>query len=210
MPASKNTSAEDTRGPIDWDMTRARVEQAANASGARDASPDEVQAVFRERARALAAPMPHYGEIGGAHVEATETVTVRIGGQSFAVETSAVREAVVMPRVTPLPGLPPTLRGLANVRSRIVPAFDIRSLLNLPPASKEPGRETMLLLSFDGAEFGLLVDAVLGVRLIEIRHLRRDVPGLMNQHLQGVTADGLVLLDVASLVSALSADERDL
>lgn len=209
MPASKPPTPKDGRGPIDWEATRARIKQAATASAVCDTSPDDLQAVFRQRARDLAAPLPHYGVSGDASVEATETVTVRIGGQAFAIETSAVREAVLVPRVTPLPGLPPTLRGLANLRSRIVPAFDIRSLLHLPPVAKDSGRETMLLLGFDGAEFGLMVDTVLGVRSIENQHLRRDVPGLMSQHVQGVTGDGLILLDLASLVAALSADERD-
>lgn len=208
-----STPADDEKnlGPIDWASAHARIARAARASKAGKPSPERLDEVFRQRARDLAAPLPDYGTTG-RHVDegATETVMARIGGQAFAVNTSAVREAVAVPRVTPLPGSALTLRGLANVRSRIVPAFDIRPLLNLSAGPKDSARETMLLIAYDGAEFGLIVDAVLGVRVITPEQLRREIPGLMTQFLQGVTDDGLVLLDLASLVTALTADERDI
>lgn len=203
VPPVKPTQASD------WEAVRTRLERAARATAAAAQSPERADAVFKERARALAAPVTPRDDFGVAGPGVTEAVLVRLGGQVYAIESNAIREAVDVPRITPLPGLPSTVRGLANVRSRIVPAFDIRPLLNLPVAADRAARETMLLMSHDGAEFGLLVDAVLGVKAIPAAQLRRDVPGLMTQYLLGVTDDGQILLDLNALVEALTTDGHD-
>jgi purine-binding chemotaxis protein CheW len=52
----------------------------------------------------------------------------------YAVELTAVREVVPDPEVTPLPGGPPWLLGIFNLRGEVVPLFDTAWLLGLEPA----------------------------------------------------------------------------
>lgn len=195
---------------VDWASIRARLESVENGSQTMAATPEHVAAVLRQRAKILAEPLPlqreDVAETGG---DSKHVVLVRLGGQDFAIEAAALREAMESPRITPLPGLPATLRGLANVRSRIVPAYDIRALLNLPPLAKDAPREKLVLIAFDGAEFGLLVDAVLGAREIVPGQLHREVSGLATRFIQGVTRDGLILLDLSSLVAAFLAEDGE-
>lgn len=188
-----------------WTRLRVRVEEAARAGYETANSPEKIDAIFKTRARQLAAPSSGADETFDAN--SIEVVMVSLGGQTYALESASVREAVVVPRITPLPGVALTVRGLVNVRSRIVPVFDVRPLLNLP-VSNDPGDDaTVLLLAFDGSEFGLLIDATLGVGRISPARLRRELPGTMTEYLQGVTDDGHILVDLAALVDALTAND---
>ena len=135
-----------------------------------------------------------------------ECVVFAIDGQQYAVEIAFVRESVQVTRMTPLPGLPPAFHGLANVRGQIIPVFDLRVLFNLDQ-SVHRSRETVLLLTHDSAEFGLLVDELLGPRAIALDRLQRDIAALHEQLLRGLSADGIIVLDVAALTKALTLDE---
>lgn len=65
--------------------------------------------------------------------------------------------------MTPLPLAPPAVRGLLNLRGRIVPAVDLRAVLGLPaPEAAAPAGH---LVVFDGdSPVSLLVDAIGDVR----------------------------------------------
>lgn len=55
-----------------------------------------------------------------------------------ALRESSVVEVVAATSVVPLPGAPPLVLGLVNVRGTLVPVLDIRPRLGLPPKPIEP------------------------------------------------------------------------
>jgi chemotaxis signal transduction protein len=59
---------------------------------------------------------------------------VPAGGDTYALPVETAREVVAGPQPTPVPTAPGSLVGLLNVRGRIVPLFDIGSLVGAPPA----------------------------------------------------------------------------
>jgi len=89
----------------------------------------------------------------------TFTVADRLCG----LDVTRVQEVLRPLPVTPLPLAPPAVRGLLNLRGRIVPAVDLRAVLGLPPApaSAHGGH----LIVFDGeSPVSLVVDAIGDVR----------------------------------------------
>jgi len=53
-------------------------------------------------------------------------------------------------------------------------------------------------------EFGILVDAILSIRLIPVREIQPSLPtltGIRAEYLRGVTSDRLVVLNVAKILS---------
>jgi purine-binding chemotaxis protein CheW len=51
----------------------------------------------------------------------------------FGIRSSEVREVLRAVTISPLPGAPPELEGVINVRGRVLPVVDLRALLGLPP-----------------------------------------------------------------------------
>jgi purine-binding chemotaxis protein CheW len=91
--------------------------------------------------------------------ELIEYVTIRIGGQSFGVAVSDIREVFSPQAITPVPRAPGDIAGLLNLRGRIVTMIDARARLGLPARSQN---EPAMALGLDeGADlYGVLVDAV--------------------------------------------------
>lgn len=187
---------------VNWAEVRARLDRVSAAIEARENPPEEGAEILANRARELAVPL------AGAATEevgALEVIAFELSGQVYAIATRNVRETVIPGELTRLPGLPDFVRGVVNVRSRIVAAMDLRPLFQLPPLAATQG-EKLLIVEFEGAEFGVLADHLLGLRTLP-GELRREVSGLNAAHLIGIAADGTLLIDLASLVPELVVDD---
>ncbi len=79
------------------------------------------------------------------------------------IEVTRVQEVLRAAAITPLPLAPPAVRGLLNLRGRIVPAVDLRRVLGLPaaPAGSAAGH---LIVHDGGSPVSLVVDAIGDVR----------------------------------------------
>lgn len=197
--------ARTTKTALDWAATRERLALATAALQERvggDAAEKAERALLAQRAKALAAPAR-----AGDSAEATiEVVAFELGGQVFGLEAGLVRETVRPRDLTPLPGLPGFVRGLVNIRSRVVPTFDLRPLLQVrAPAGRAD--EALVVVNCEGIEFAVVVEQVLGLRNVAPGRLRADVPGLDARHLRGLTEDGLILLELSALVPDLAVAE---
>jgi twitching motility protein PilI len=74
-----------------------------------------------------------------------------------------VREVIVPPRLTRIPGAKPWMLGVANVRGNLLPVTDLGSLLGWPVAP-ESRAQRVLTFNSDRLPAGLLVDEVAGYR----------------------------------------------
>ena len=69
---------------------------------------------------------------------ASKYLTLRLGVEHYAVETLRVREIIGMLDITPLPQMPAFVRGVLNLRGRIIPVVDLRLRLGLPELEYGP------------------------------------------------------------------------
>jgi purine-binding chemotaxis protein CheW len=196
------------RQAIDWQNVRDRLNRAITASADRH-SPERVRAILQERARTAArvpAPTPQAGAL-------LEVLRFTLAGELYALETTYIREVLRPREITPLPGTPDFLAGIANLRGQIVAIFDLRRFFNLAtPAGAELAR--VIVLGQERVEFGMLADAVHGVDLLPIEHVKEppgSVSGIAREYLRGVTANALSVLDGAVLLkdTRLTIDLRE-
>ncbi|MFP5502240.1 MAG: chemotaxis protein CheW [Candidatus Sericytochromatia bacterium] len=61
-----------------------------------------------------------------------ELIVVRLGGERLAIRLTALAGIERLDRVVPLPGGPPGFLGLAGLRGRLVPVFDLAGMLGRP------------------------------------------------------------------------------
>lgn len=199
MPDHRTTSHRRQARTADWDEIVRRLEAARTAVWHGWApSPEERARVLKARARALARePAPETA------AEAVTVVEFRLAHETYGVESSYVRGVYSLKEWTPLPGLPPFVPGIVNVRGQLLPAIDLKKFFDLP--DKGPtGLGTVIILHDDHTEFGLLADAVLGVRAIPRKEVQPPVPtptGAREAYLKGVTGEPVVLLDAQRLLS---------
>ena len=74
----------------------------------------------------------------------------------YAVDLQHIREVFPIESVTPIPGMPPVVIGMTNVRGSVVPIVDIRLLLELPQAETLP--PFAVVLRHEDYQLAILVD----------------------------------------------------
>jgi len=93
--------------------------------------------------------------------------------------------------------------GIVNVRGRITPVIDIKKFFDLPDKGLTD-LHRVILVRGNGLELGLLADAIAGVRSILVDSLQPSLPtltGIRGTYLKGVTAERLVVLDLARILA---------
>lgn len=94
-------------------------------------------------------------DIGGHELE---YVTVTVGNQLFGLPIERVHDVFIASTITAVPLAPEEVRGLLNLRGRIVTAICLHRRLGVVPSQRA---EAMAVgLEHQGESFGLLVDNV--------------------------------------------------
>ena len=153
------------------------------------------------RARALA--LAHDPERRTTTAGVLEVIEFGLAHERYAIEAAFVREVHPLENLAPLPGTPPFLAGIVNVRGRIVPVIDIKKFFDLPEAGITDAH-MLLLVHAEEMEVGILADTVVGVRSISHETIQPALPtltGLREEYLKGVTAERLVILDAARILA---------
>src|SRR5947208_1017153 len=53
-------------------------------------------------------------------------LTFRLGSEEYGIQVVRVREIMGVLPITPVPGTPPWLKGVINLRGKIIPVVDLR------------------------------------------------------------------------------------
>jgi len=133
-----------------------------------------------------------------------------VGAEAFAFEVRHVREVVVLEELTAVPGAPPQVLGVANLRGDVLPIVDAGPLLGVARRRGDRRLRTLVVVGA-GAQVAILIDDVLGLEtfgeIVEAGDVAEKpyaacVLGRMRR------GDGFVtLLDVDAVVAALRRRE---
>jgi purine-binding chemotaxis protein CheW len=85
------------------------------------------------------------------------SLVCEVGAGRYSLPAKAVLELETYAGATPVPGAPPWVAGLAQVRSRVVPAIDLRARFGLPAAPRTLDTRIVLVAHGDRT-IGLVVD----------------------------------------------------
>lgn len=108
---------------------------------------------------------------GTEHVKSSVTsriCLISLGGEFFAIDLRHVREVFELESVTPVPGMPASLVGVANLRGTVVPLADLRPSLGVA-ASAAP--KYAVVVRHGAQQVGILIDEVPEIRTIKAEDL---------------------------------------
>ncbi|MCY1042905.1 chemotaxis protein CheW [Corallococcus sp. bb12-1] len=116
--------------------------------------------------------------------------TFHVGEHLFGLDIERVQEILLPPPLTRVPGAPPEVAGLLNLRGQIVPAIDLRRRLELLEGTAPPDAPHVVLRGDDGA-VSLRVDAIGDILPLEdaaLAPLPDNLRGSLRTMLLGVHA----------------------
>ena len=157
-------------------------------------------------------------------LEAEQTALTQLGGkymtfqlahEVYGLEILAVREIIGLMEITRVPRVPEFIRGVINLRGRVIPVVDLRIKFGMEPVEATEQTVIIVVQCHVGGRsltMGLLVDLVLEVVTIEGSQIE-PTPDLGSatvegQFIRGVgkTTHGVAfLLDTARILSGQDA-----
>ncbi len=127
-------------------------------------------------------------------------LVVAVDRETFGIPVEQVREVIRSAALRRVPGSPPVLRGIVNVRGAIVTVLDLQALLS---GERAVTAGSVVLLEYGSRLIGLAVQAVHDVRVLEAP--------LESPYEPDSALDRIVPLDAVALCARHlhSADERE-
>ena len=96
-------------------------------------------------------------------VPRTQFLSFVLAGEEYAVEILRVKEIIEYDNLTRVPGMPPAVRGVINLRGRVVPVVDVALAFGMPQSSIT-ARSCIVMVEIGGDEgavvMGIITDAV--------------------------------------------------
>ena len=137
-------------------------------------------------------------------------LTFDLDDEQFGIEILKVREIIRVMRTTAVPGSPPFIRGVINLRGKIIPVLELRTRFGLETA--DDGDRTCIIVvevarEDRTVEIGLVVDSVREVLNIGVDDLEPPPEfgvGVESTLLLGMARSGgdvRILLDVDRVVT---------
>ena len=150
-------------------------------------------------------------DTGAARAEAGKYLTFGLGAEAYGLPILSVREINRLIDATEVPDAPPAMRGVINLRGRVIPLLDLRVRFGLPPADATESTCTIIIEATTGL-VGMVVDDVREVVEFEAAAISPTPPAVdsANRYIAGVAQRDeaiTLLLDPAHLVGGIGVPE---
>lgn len=142
-------------------------------------------------------------------------LTFRLGNEQFGLEILKVREIMGWIHITPVPQAPPAVRGVLNLRGKIIPVLDLRRKFEME--SVEISDRTCIIVvdvqvRGESADVGIMVDnvsEVMNIKSADIGPPPTFGGGMATNYILGMakSADSVtILLEIESVLSESEID----
>jgi purine-binding chemotaxis protein CheW len=184
---------------VNWDEIKNRVnsmQESINQSSM--LLPEEKRSVLKARAKALAVEK----KFETTQKERIDIVMFKLASETYGIENSYIREVYPLIDYTILPGTPPFVLGIVNVRGQIISIIDLKKLFNLP--EKGLGElNKVIIIHNERMEFGILADIIQGSYSVSVYPIQTTLPNISgngSEYLKGITNDHLIILDAKKIL----------
>jgi purine-binding chemotaxis protein CheW len=185
---------------IDWQRIHDRMAETQQGLERGSAlSPADIGKILKTRAMAFA----RESEKQDKNEESIEVLEFLLADENYAIELSFIDEVCLLKNLTVLPGIPPFVPGIINVRGRVYSVIDLKKFFELSDSGLTE-LSKVIIVKHDGIEAGILADAVAGIRTVFLKNIQPSLPtltGARQEYLQGVARDQLIILDARRLLS---------
>jgi len=142
--------------------------------------------------------------------EETQLVIFRLDDQEYALPIANVVQVVRIVAITPMPEAPEIVKGVINVRGKVIPVIDVRKRFNL--SAKPYDLNTQLLIAqMDGRMMALIVDVVSEVLTMpagSIEHPSEIAPQMERLSAVGKLGDRLLLMPDLGRILTFEEERR--
>ena len=141
-------------------------------------------------------------------------LTFALANEAYGIPVLKVREIITMLHITTVPQMPPYVKGVINLRGKVIPVIDLRTKLGLPEAEITESNCIVVVQiginTNDLKHIGLIVDAVDEVANVSVEDIEPAPDFGGSIHVDYILGMAKVKNDVKSLLDidkVVAADE---
>lgn len=137
-------------------------------------------------------------------------LTFCIGSEAYAIEIRYVTEIIGIQPVTEVPELPEYIRGIINLRGKIIPVMDVRIRFK-KPFREYNDRTCIIVVDIGAVSIGFIVDTVSEVILIPDTEIvdPPDMSKAGNRYIKGIGKVGSEVKLILDCHKLIHEDEID-
>lgn len=147
-------------------------------------------------------------------VEREQFVGLLIGSEEFFLSIAAINDIVMLPPITYVPLAQKYIEGVINLRGQIVPAVNLRKMMNLP-RSMPTSATRIVIIEHEGSLLGLIADAITNVVALAPQEIENhvfasqtgglDLIGQISKRDQKVTG----ILDLGKIIQGVAGKPKE-
>jgi len=141
-----------------------------------------------------------------------EYLTFVLGDEQYGIDILKVQEIRGYDAVTQIANTPEFIKGVVNLRGKIVPIVDLRIKFNLGKVEYDEFT-VVIILNLGGRIVGIVVDGVSDVRELQTEQLK-DVPTLVTsidtKYIVGLATVEEAMLILVDIEKLMSSEEMEL
>ncbi|MGE5613578.1 MAG: chemotaxis protein CheW [Bacillota bacterium] len=133
-------------------------------------------------------------------------LTFSLGQESYGIEINYVTEIIGIQPITEIPELPDYIKGVINLRGKIIPVMDVRLRFKKEPKEYND-RTCVIVIDIKDVSIGLIVDSVSEVLTIQEKDIVKSPKmnkDFNNKYIKGIGKTGSdvkLLLDCEKLLT---------
>jgi len=134
--------------------------------------------------------------------ELMDVVFFKLADEIYAIESQYITEVLHLRELTEIPGTPPFVLGVINIRGDITSVIDLKRLFDLPEKGISDLTKVIVIKS-SGMELGILTEDVVGALTIKVSDIDEPLPtltGIRLDFLRGITSDRVTVLSAPKLL----------
>ncbi|MBU2513008.1 chemotaxis protein CheW [bacterium] len=136
-------------------------------------------------------------------------LSFRIGDETYGVSIEYVTEIIVIQKITEVPDTPPFVKGVINLRGKVIPVIDIRHRFGMKSRDYDE-RTCIIVVDYTETAVGMIVDTVNEVVDIpesQVDQTPRTHSGTESTYIQGMGKIGKKVMIILNLEKVLFAEE---
>lgn len=135
----------------------------------------------------------NFGEKEKKKKQNIQVVVFGLDQEEYAVEITQLQEIIKIPDITPIPNSPEFIKGILNLRGKIVVVVDLEKRFSLVKEGDEQSKH-IIICEIDGSNYGVLVDRVREVLLVSKDDIQ-PTPELVSAKISGDYLGGVIVFE---------------
>ena len=140
-------------------------------------------------------------------VQENKFLMFKLGSEEYGIDIKRITAIEELPQITTIPDMPNFVKGVINLRGKVIPAIDLRLRFGIEEKEYDD-RTCIVIVSMNESTIGLIVDIVSEVHEIKEEDIGsppsfNNVSG-KNQYIAGLAKKGeevKIILDVEKIIS---------